>query len=82
MLKITKFLPIILALYLMLLPSYYAQNYAGIIGSSLMHVHIISTSKGRDIGGRRAGLRELIISPSKIKVHLTEYNTLLDNNIP
>ena len=28
-------LPIMLALCLMLLPSYYAQNYAGIIGSSL-----------------------------------------------
>ena len=31
-----KILPIILAICLMLLPSYYAQNYAGIIGSSLM----------------------------------------------
>ena len=31
----TKILPIVLALCLMLLPSYYAQNYAGIIGSSL-----------------------------------------------
>ena len=28
-------LPTMLALCLMLLPSYYAQNYAGIIGSSL-----------------------------------------------
>ena len=30
-----KILLIMLALCLMLLPSYYAQNYAGIIGSSL-----------------------------------------------
>ena len=30
-----KILPIMLALCLMLLPSFYAQNYAGIIGSSL-----------------------------------------------
>ena len=26
------------------LPSYYAQNYAGIIGSSLLHVHSSITS--------------------------------------
>ena len=32
----TKALPIILALCLMLLPSYYAHNYAGTIGSSLI----------------------------------------------
>ena len=31
----TKSLPIMLALCLMLLPSYYAPNYAGIIGSGL-----------------------------------------------
>ena len=31
-----KILPIMLALCLMLLLSYYAQNYAGIIGSSLL----------------------------------------------
>ena len=30
-----KSLPIMLALYSMLLPSYYAQNYTGIIGSGL-----------------------------------------------
>ena len=29
----SQILPIMLALCLMLLPSYYAQNYAGIIGS-------------------------------------------------
>ena len=34
----TKSLPIMLALCLMLLSSYYAQNYAGIIGSSLVRV--------------------------------------------
>ena len=33
------YLRIMLALCLMLLPSYYAQNYAGIIGSSL-HIRI------------------------------------------
>ena len=32
----TKSLPIMLALCLMLLLSYYAQNYAGIIGSSVI----------------------------------------------
>ena len=32
-------LPIMLALCLMLLPCYYAQNYAGIIGSSLLTNH-------------------------------------------
>ena len=40
----TKILPIMLALCLMLLPSYnsyYAQNYAGIIGSSLGHSGIV-----------------------------------------
>ena len=31
-----KILPIMLELCLMLLPSYYAQNHAGIIGSSLV----------------------------------------------
>ena len=31
-----QFLPIMLALCSMLLPCYYAQNYAGIIGSSLL----------------------------------------------
>ena len=29
-----------LALWLMLLPSYYAQNHAGIIGSSLVFAHV------------------------------------------
>ena len=33
-----KTLPIMLALCLMLLPSYYAQIYAGIIGSSLNYI--------------------------------------------
>ena len=32
----TKSLPIMLAVCLMLLPSYYAPNYAGIIGSGLL----------------------------------------------
>ena len=32
-------LPIMLALCLMLLGTYYAQNYAGIIGRSLLHLH-------------------------------------------
>ena len=35
-----QFLPIMLALYSMLLSSYYAQNYAGIIGSSLIIIII------------------------------------------
>ena len=35
----TKIKPIMLALCLMLLPFYYAQNYAGIIGSS---IHVIN----------------------------------------
>ena len=35
-----KFLPIMLALYSLLLPPYYAQNYAEIIGSSLSLVRI------------------------------------------
>ena len=34
--KKLQILPIMLALCLMLLPSYYAQNYAGIIGLSLL----------------------------------------------
>ena len=33
----TKSLPIMLAICLMLLSFYYAQNYAGIIGSNLIH---------------------------------------------
>ena len=33
-----NFLPIMLALCSMLLPPYYAQNYAGIIGSSLLSI--------------------------------------------
>ena len=35
---VRQFLPIMLALYSMLLLSNYAQNYAGIIGSSLLHI--------------------------------------------
>ena len=39
----TKSLPIMLALCLMFLSSYYAQNYAGIIGSSLlMYWHLLA----------------------------------------
>ena len=35
-----QFLPIMLALCSMLLPPYYVQNYAGIIGSSLIGTDI------------------------------------------
>ena len=50
-----KILPIMLALCLMLLPSYYAQNYAGIIGSSLpmnkpcMHVCMIANANSSSV---------------------------------
>ena len=37
-----QLLPTMLALYSMLLPSYYAQNYAGIIGSSLLLGKVIN----------------------------------------
>ena len=39
-----KILPIMLTLCLMLLPSYYAQNCAGIIGSSLILRHLFLNS--------------------------------------
>ena len=43
----TKILPIMLALCLMLLPSFYAQNYAGIIGSSLLLTFVIRRGSKR-----------------------------------
>ena len=39
----SKIFPIMLALCLMLLVTYYAQNYAGIIGWSLLIKHFLST---------------------------------------
>ena len=39
-----QMVPILLALCLMLLATYYAQNYAGIIGLSLMYIHFYEYS--------------------------------------
>ena len=57
-----QFLPIMLALYSMLLPPYYAQNYAGIIGSSLfmmVKIHVANLEQWVYNFLRSAGIKSV-----------------------
>ena len=47
--RVLEILPIMPALCLMLINAHYTQNYAGIIGASLIHVHSFNSLEHSNI---------------------------------
>ena len=74
----TKTLPIILALFLMLLPPYYAQNYAGIVGSSLPLNWIIYTIQ--IVGYAKLGVTNVIMN-SQTGVQILAFYSMISHEI-